>query len=131
MGRRLKAGWEAHLSGKVDLWVSVLVLSRLLPTLAWNFFFVATTRGMSETGCIRDELGPCLASPLGCLDRGNSSEGGRSWPGDSADGWVSSQPQACSPLPAWDSTDENWISSGHIRGGTPVFMFMYLDSRQL
>lgn len=82
MGRRLKAGWEAHLSGKVDLWVSVLVLSRLLPTLAWNFFFVATTRGMSETGCIRDELGPCLASPLGCLDRGNSSEGGRSWPGD-------------------------------------------------
>lgn len=48
-----------------------------------------------------------------------------------ADGWVSSQAQACSPLPASDSTDENWISSGHIRGGTPVFMFMYLDSRQL
>lgn len=43
---------------------------RLLSWLAWYCFFAATTRGVCGTGHSWAELGPCLASPWGSLDRG-------------------------------------------------------------
>jgi hypothetical protein len=52
--------------------------------LAWNFLFIAATRGMSEAGPINSELEPCLASPLGCLARGTPQRDAEAWPGDLA-----------------------------------------------
>jgi len=63
MGRRLEAGWEGTPSRQGGPLGVSPPPQQAAAHAGLELLFVATARGMSETGHIRGELGPCLASP--------------------------------------------------------------------
>lgn len=59
LARKVPRGWcvgevsavtKEVLPGRVDVWVSVLVLMEAAALLAWNFLFTAPAWSVSETG---------------------------------------------------------------------------------